>query len=1563
MPKDSLALVSFYNSTNGNNWTDKTNWLVGPVSTWHGIEVSVDRVIGIQMSNNNLSSTLPADIGNLDQLTYLKLNFNNIGGAIPSSLYSLTKLEILLILDSPITGTISENIGNLTKLKFLYFYNNQLTGTVPLNISKLTALTSILLAQNQFIGDITTIINNLSFAKSLQKIDIYYTNISGVLPTSIGSFSNLTELYLDGNKLTGSLPASLGNLLNLTHLIFSNNKFTGSLPELGNLNKMEKFFGGNNLLSGGIPDSYTNFTGIITFDIGLNQLNGSIPTFIGNWVNLTGLFLNDNSFSGYVPHTIGNCTLLNALFLQNNHLIGSFPSSIENNVTLNNFQIQNNQFTSIPDFSKNVNRANLNVYTGNNKLDFGSMEANFISPGVPAISVFSYSPQDSIPIIPNYSALTISVLCPGSNNRYQWQKNGVNIPGATQSTLAFGKTDTVIVNYNCLVTNTKVTRITLSSKKINVYPSIPPTGQKDNLGFMKVISQEINTINGSALIRIRLYADTNLTWKSPLTITKPNNWTISKITYPSKTTLLKKDSVDFTVIINYPTANIPFFPKDISFSINTLLGTVNQNQLAKGKVFFTPYNTVEIWNVSDFFGLNRIWIQPGSVKDTLRRFITKSSIPASNILPTDNISEDWQDDFQWKSFPGLAYMIKMRGVNPEIIARQNIDDGPDSSYTSTGLRTQGLCILCNVFTRTFTGTVKGRLVSNIINDLGNPITIPLSGVLVKLKEMDVVFNEEFGETTTDMFGYFTINYSKKQSKFEGKEIELFLKIKSKNREYNINVEGSGIGFLTGTYENAYGLGSHGESDFNITPQNGGVITLSEGHWNVLNWGYKSFAYFESQGLPLIRELAILPYRNTSMFLPDGLGFKLSFLRPTIRLEVTDTQHENTIYHEFGHFAMWSLQKTTYALTTKFRHTWQAESNPILAWTEGWGDAMQMILDANYRDENGNGTFDSDEEYGYDQLDCSSGTCIPRTTPEYEKSINWGTTNINNGINSEYYMACAIYDLWDGAGKGLPVLLPGGASDRHGYNDLSSSGATYPNGWSVPDNVELTFKQIATPLTLFDFSTGQPKSVLITNISDYVRRLLSTITDCNVKNQIANAFNQNKVAENITLLNSNPNINSGINTDDIVYTYYDGLFFFQTKHFMNPYFGLKGQNNFNYNLQNGASINDNLALIGTNASGNAFHISMGNNSTVGTCGNVNIVIQNAALFIGNGSLNVRTEIRTGSVLQVKTGGVLNIADNTTLVIDCGATFIFENGGAINLNGSNAKLIIDGKLVLTGVSKLPVAYSTTSLSLSGPASAVTSGSVYTVSGKAGDTFTWTVPGGWHINGQQVSTLSAGVAVTITPPISACGGNFYTISAKANNGCYAGSVTSIQIKSGTVPKAPNPINVTADCNEYRFSTSGADGASQFEWHYYLLPNAGTEVITTGGSTIKLKLYTGNWRIGVKAINICGLSDIIYTDVAVNCSQHLAAVFPNPAARQLNIELMNNNTVIDTLKSKTGTNIEQEFSIILYNKFQQTVKTGNSKNEKLQLDLSGLSDGMYYLHISQNGEVIERQHIIIQK
>ena len=76
--QDSLALVDLYNSTDGPNWNDHTNWLTKKrVSTWSRITVTNNRVTRIELNYQNLKGSIPFSIGNLAKLQYLDLSVIN----------------------------------------------------------------------------------------------------------------------------------------------------------------------------------------------------------------------------------------------------------------------------------------------------------------------------------------------------------------------------------------------------------------------------------------------------------------------------------------------------------------------------------------------------------------------------------------------------------------------------------------------------------------------------------------------------------------------------------------------------------------------------------------------------------------------------------------------------------------------------------------------------------------------------------------------------------------------------------------------------------------------------------------------------------------------------------------------------------------------------------------------------------------------------------------------------------------------------------------------------------------------------------------------------------------------------------------------------------------------------------------------------------------------------------------------------------------------------------------------------------------------------------------------
>ena len=142
-------------------------------------------------------------------MTYLSLGWNNLTGSIPPEIGNLTNLTYLSLGWNNLTGSIPSEIGNLTNLTRLGLYINQLTGSIPSEIGNLTNLTRLYLDDNELTGEIPSEIGNLS---NLERLYLDYNQLTGSIPLEIGNLTNLERLYLDRNQLTGEIPESICDL-------------------------------------------------------------------------------------------------------------------------------------------------------------------------------------------------------------------------------------------------------------------------------------------------------------------------------------------------------------------------------------------------------------------------------------------------------------------------------------------------------------------------------------------------------------------------------------------------------------------------------------------------------------------------------------------------------------------------------------------------------------------------------------------------------------------------------------------------------------------------------------------------------------------------------------------------------------------------------------------------------------------------------------------------------------------------------------------------------------------------------------------------------------------------------------------------------------------------------------------------------------------------------------------------------------------------------------------------------------------------------------------------------
>jgi len=118
------GLAVIYYQTNGEQWTNSTNWLMSDKRhcDWHGVACCTGVMqFSLQCTNSDFYDVIELDFYN-----------NNLSGPIPESFVLFKKLFSLFLSENKMTGKIPENVfGNLTSFGKLYLQHNQLTGTIP----------------------------------------------------------------------------------------------------------------------------------------------------------------------------------------------------------------------------------------------------------------------------------------------------------------------------------------------------------------------------------------------------------------------------------------------------------------------------------------------------------------------------------------------------------------------------------------------------------------------------------------------------------------------------------------------------------------------------------------------------------------------------------------------------------------------------------------------------------------------------------------------------------------------------------------------------------------------------------------------------------------------------------------------------------------------------------------------------------------------------------------------------------------------------------------------------------------------------------------------------------------------------------------------------------------------------------------------------------------------------------------------------------------------------------------------------------------------------------------
>ncbi len=114
---DSLALVDLFNNTGGASWNDNSGWLSGNLDSWAGVTVNGDRVTILDLSDNQVTGTIPATFNDLTALTTVNLSGNEID-QFDTDLSGLLNLTSINLSNNKLDFGDLELLGGVSGLVF-----------------------------------------------------------------------------------------------------------------------------------------------------------------------------------------------------------------------------------------------------------------------------------------------------------------------------------------------------------------------------------------------------------------------------------------------------------------------------------------------------------------------------------------------------------------------------------------------------------------------------------------------------------------------------------------------------------------------------------------------------------------------------------------------------------------------------------------------------------------------------------------------------------------------------------------------------------------------------------------------------------------------------------------------------------------------------------------------------------------------------------------------------------------------------------------------------------------------------------------------------------------------------------------------------------------------------------------------------------------------------------------------------------------------------------------------------------------------------------------------------
>ncbi|KAF8032316.1 hypothetical protein BT93_D1281 [Corymbia citriodora subsp. variegata] len=151
----------------------------------------------LNLSGNELSGSLPVQLGDLGNLVDLDLSFNNLTGSVPSDLKGLRSLQRMLLGNNLFGGPLPDDLfSNLSQLQVVALRHNSFTGSPPRLLWSIPGLVLLDISSNNFTGLLPDTASNDTAAVLNISQNLFYGNLTELL---VGfSVIDLSKNYFEG---------------------------------------------------------------------------------------------------------------------------------------------------------------------------------------------------------------------------------------------------------------------------------------------------------------------------------------------------------------------------------------------------------------------------------------------------------------------------------------------------------------------------------------------------------------------------------------------------------------------------------------------------------------------------------------------------------------------------------------------------------------------------------------------------------------------------------------------------------------------------------------------------------------------------------------------------------------------------------------------------------------------------------------------------------------------------------------------------------------------------------------------------------------------------------------------------------------------------------------------------------------------------------------------------------------------------------------------------------------------------------------------------------------------